>query len=431
MLYRLPCQIERICANRRDAAAACASVLGRSATVIAGNGAENARLMIARVRRALRQAIPVTEFNLSEIGMAEVKEGHLGSEPVQRAIFILRARGCSWALKEDGGCTMCGHFAGTTRGSPVDASMYIRQFANELDEFDFSCIPVLCLYNSGSLLNDDELQQDARREIFRLIAAIPEIRHLIIESRPEYVTEAGLAEIDELLSGKTVEIGTGLECYDDDVRSICLNKGFDRQKFLDAATLIRKSHAKLLAYVLLKPPFLTESEAIEEAVKAIHFAFENGADVVSLEPVSVQDFSLVHYLHEAGQYRTPWIWSVFEVIRRTASLGEVRIGGFEFLPIPMIFTHNCPTCDPACSKAIVDFNRGGGTAQFDAISCTCIDEWRRAIAEKDDRPLAERITALLSSIDEERTLRRVKESNSWKDRVKPPRHPGTGGAACP
>jgi radical SAM enzyme (TIGR01210 family) len=363
--------------------------------------------------------------------MAEVKEGLLNSEPIQRAIFILRSRGCAWALREGGGCTMCGHLAGTTRGTSIDPDVYVRQFADELSEFNFSNIPVLCLYNSGSFLNDEEVHPDARRRIFRLIAGVPEIRHLIIESRPEFVSEASLAEITELLPNKTVEVGVGLECYDDAVRSVCLNKGFNRSEFLEASRLIGKSPVKLLAYVLLKPPFLTESEAIEEAVRAIRFAFQHGADVVSLEPVSVQDFSLVHYLYEAEQYRPPWIWSVFEVIRRTAGLGEVRIGGFEFLPIPKIFTHNCPKCDPACVEAIVDYNRGGGITRFDKLSCECMSEWRRNIEARDDRPLAERITAILSSIDERRTLERVRESNSWKERARPPRHPGACGTLYP
>lgn len=46
-------------------------------------------------------------------------------------------------------------------------------------------------------------------------------------------------------------------------------------------------------YVLLKLPFVNEKVAIDDSVSTIKWTFKQGANVVSLELVSVQDSTIV------------------------------------------------------------------------------------------------------------------------------------------
>ena len=63
-----------------------------------------------------------------------------------------------------------------------------------------------------------------------------------------------------------------------------LNKRFTLEQFAQAATFLRKNGIEVRAFVLVQPPFMRASEAVEWAVKSAQFAFSCGAGVVSLIP---------------------------------------------------------------------------------------------------------------------------------------------------
>jgi radical SAM enzyme (TIGR01210 family) len=105
---------------------------------------------------------------------------------------------------------------------------------------------------------------------------------LVLETRPEFVTEEKVREIKRLIPDKHIELGVGLEIKDDFYRRICINKGFSLQRYNSAANIITK-YLNLRTYVLLKPLFLTEKEAIEQAIETIEYAFASGTTTVSLE----------------------------------------------------------------------------------------------------------------------------------------------------
>ena len=46
-----------------------------------------------------------------------------------------------------------------------------------------------------------------------------------------------------------------------------------------------------IAYVILKPPFLSEQEAITEAISTIGFANEIGFERISLEPMTIHGYT--------------------------------------------------------------------------------------------------------------------------------------------
>ena len=121
---------------------------------------------------------------------------------------------------------MCGHYTGTSMGRRIPAYHFIAQFRTEFLKYDFEQYPMICVYNAGSFLNEDEMSAIARREIFRIIAEDQHIRAVIIESRPEFITQETIGEVEEILAGKRVEIGVGLELENDLFREICINGWF-------------------------------------------------------------------------------------------------------------------------------------------------------------------------------------------------------------
>jgi len=173
-----------------------------------------------------------------------------------------------------------------------------------------------------------------------------------------------------------------------------------------------------LAYVNQKPPFLTEKEAINDAIETSVFAFNNGVDTVSIEPTSLQAHSLVDYLYQMGSYRVPWLWSVIEVVR--GIYGELdrgldlRLGGYfdeEILSgsqgsssdvernelFPYITSGNCDDCDDRVVSAIKGYNRTLNTdILYRESPCEyCFPIWESEIAVTDSRSIPRRIKDVL------------------------------------
>lgn len=305
---------------------------------------------------------------------------------------------------------MCGHYSGSSKGRYVPTENLKKQFDEAVAGYDFRKYPMLCLYNGGSLLNEREIEAELRGYMLKKIASIPHIKRLIIESRAEYITEEILDEIEELLPHTTVEIGVGVETARDDIRELILNKGVTTEGLVEVGRKFRGRKTQLLAYVLLNPPFLTETESIEDTISTIEFAMEIGASIVSIEAVSIQHLTPVSFLSEAGYYTPPWIWSIFEIVKRTTHHKlDIRIGGFEFFPIPKEFTSNCSACNEEMINRINEFNRTNDLKVIENLTCSskCDLLWKEELKKTDRRSLPERVIKILESIEMSKFLKRL------------------------
>jgi radical SAM enzyme (TIGR01210 family) len=244
------------------------------------------------------------------------------------------------------------------------------------------------VYNAGSFFNDKEMPIEARMHIYDSISKIKEIKHVIFESRAEFIHDHEMQCLRKSLPDKRLEIGVGLESSNEFIRHVCLNKGLDISKFLDALKVMKRNNIHSLAYILLKPPFLDEKPAIEDATASIDWAFRNGVDVVSLEPASVQYYTLIHLLYNMKLFRPPWIWSVLEVIKNTGNKGLIRIGGFEFFPPPSVCTHNCPSCNDFFVNAVEEYNTSNDLSIISnalKMECrTCKKIWEDSLQSMSD-----------------------------------------------
>ena len=307
---------------------------------------------------------------------------------------------------------MCGHLSGSSKGQTVPDRQLQNQFNQAIDGFDFSQCPMLCLYNGGSFLNEREISPSLRRYMLKRIKDIPHVKRLIIESRPEFISDEILDEIEEIMTDTVVEIGVGVETSNELLRDLVLNKGVTTEDLKIAGSRFRnRKNIKMLAYILVNPPFLTEAEAIEDAVKSLEFARDIGTEIASLEAVSIQHLTLVSFLAEAGFYKPPWIWSMFEIVKKTAHLDlDLRIGGFEFFPIPKEFTSNCGACDEEMVRRINHFNLTNDLSSI--CDCTCPSQcdrlWKNDLEKKNDLELTSRICTIFDQIDVQDVLEKLR-----------------------
>lgn len=367
--------------------------------------------LVSEAQKLIHAQIPNENCNTDRVAAAEfgVREEIFQGENYKRAVVYLMSNGCEWALKNAHGCLMCGHLAKQTRTNKViPVEDYLKQFGEEFELIDFRKYPILNLYNNGSFINDNEIPAEARRGMLKMINQNPHIKMLVIESRPEFVTEEKMKEIKELIPDKHVEIGVGLEIKDDFYRGICINKGFSLHRFDIAAKLITK-YVNLRTYVLLKPLFLNEKESIDNAIETIEYSFESGASTVSLEASTIQEYTLMSHFYKHGWYTTPWLWSIVEIVRRVKTPGKLIVGLFKFFPSPSAVPNNCNLCNEKVMSAIVSYNKSLDKSVFDGIDCECKSEWKKTLEEA-PQPFEERLKPIPVLLEELRNSFRPDEN---------------------
>jgi radical SAM enzyme (TIGR01210 family) len=337
---------------------------------------------ISEAQRIIHAQIPEEKYSANKVASTDFREEVFEGVNYKRVVVYLMSNGCEWALKNGNGCTMCGHLARQARrDKPFSVNDYLQQFEKEIKNIDFKRYPLLNLYNNGSFVNDNEIPSEARREILKKINSNPDIKMVVLETRPEFVTEETIKEIRSLIPNKHIEVAMGLEVKDDFYRTLCLNKGFSLRQFNVAAEIIKK-YLSLRAYVFLKPMFLTEKESLEQAIETIEYVFSIGGTTSSLEACTVQDYTLIQYLHEQGLYTTPWLWSIIEVIKRVRVPGKLLVGMFQFYPSPFTVPHNCEKCNDRVMEAIRQYNRTLDRKVFAGLTCSCKEKWTEILKEK-------------------------------------------------
>jgi radical SAM enzyme (TIGR01210 family) len=138
----------------------------------------------------------------------------------------------------------------------------------------------LKLYNAGSFFDPGAIPVSDRPELARQARAF---ERLVVECHPKLVGDRVLPFRESLGAGTRLELALGLETAHPVILER-LNKGIDRQSFRRAAQWIRHHDIELRVFVLVKPPFLDDPEALEWACRSIDFAFDCGAGTVSLIP---------------------------------------------------------------------------------------------------------------------------------------------------
>ena len=303
---------------------------------------------------------------------------------VRSLTIIMNTGGCRWARA--GGCTMCGYVAESVEGGTVAHADLMAQIDAALDHeasaADEAATQVK-IYTSGSFLDDREVPPETREAIADRLG--PRER-IVLESLPDFVDAQKLRPFLE--RGMATDIAIGLETSSDRIRRDAVNKYFAYEAFEEAAAAVASAGAGsgppagIKAYLLLKPPFLAESEAVDDMVRSIHdCAATDGVHTVSMNPTNVQSYTMVNELYRAGGYRPPWLWSVAAVLRETASEPIIVVSD----PVGAGAdrgAHNCGECDDLVYRAIKDFNLRQDPSVFDEVSCSCEAAWEFVMAEE-------------------------------------------------
>lgn len=210
-------------------------------------------------------------------------------EIVRVATIFLTNRECPWR------CLMCDLWQNTlTESVPPGAIPEQIDFAlGQLGD-----ARQIKLYNAGSFFDPRAILP----EDFSAIAEqVRGFERVMVECHPALIGDAVL-RFRDLLSGR-LEVAMGLETVEPTVLEK-LNKRMTLDRFAKAAEFLRAHDVALRVFVLVKPPFLEESAALEWARRSVDFAFDCGAGVVSLIPTRAGNGAL-DSLAASGDFAPP------------------------------------------------------------------------------------------------------------------------------
>jgi len=299
--------------------------------------------------------------------------------PCSAATVILRTKGCHWWWSS--GCTFCGYF-NDTRDDVTEDDLHAQWDWSAAKLNGFADVQMVKVYTSGSLLEDREIPVGFQERVLRECSE--QGLHLIVESRTEQLTEEKLAWATSVNDDFTVAIG--LEAYDDEVLRFHVNKGFTVRSYDRAVANLKQAGLRVKAYLMFKPPFMSEADALDHIVDWIA-AIAEGADEISINPMNIQGGTVIDRLHRARQYRPPWLWSLVEMIRRAHPIvhPEGGINGDADQISRLIVhptaggrvrgSHNCGSCDADVVAAIERYAVSGDLLEFEGLSCECETRW--------------------------------------------------------
>jgi archaeosine synthase beta-subunit len=257
----------------------------------------------------------------------ERERAHSG-EIVDVATIFLTNRECPWR------CLMCDLWKNTT-----DASVPPGAIAEQIDHALGRLPPArqVKLYNSGNFFDRRAVPAEDHGQI---ADRVRRFERVIVENHPLLVSDA-CGQFRDLL-GTRLEVAMGLETVHPEVLPR-LNKAMTLTDFARAAEWLLENAIDVRVFILLRPPFLTEDEGVEWAVRSLEYAFSLGVGCAAVIPTRGGN-GIMESLATAGHYAPPRLSSLEQTLEAGLALGRGRV--FVDLWDAERFS-DCPACGPA------------------------------------------------------------------------------------
>jgi len=212
-------------------------------------------------------------------------------------------------------CLMCDLWKNTT-DKPVAAGAIPAQIEWALNKMPG--IKHIKLYNSGSFFDKRAIPEKDYGKIASLLEGLETV---IVECHPKLVNENCLKFRDMLKPD--LHIALGLETIHPEVL-LKLNKQMTIEDFSKSVRFLTSNGIMTRAFILLRPPFMTEEEGIEWAEKSIEFAFGSGVECCTVIPVRGGNGAM-EILQKSGDFSPPDIQSLETVLEYGIRLNAGRV----------------------------------------------------------------------------------------------------------
>jgi len=212
-------------------------------------------------------------------------------------------------------CLMCDLWKNTT-----DNTVPAGAIAGQI-EWALSQLPEtrhIKLYNSGSFFDGRAIPVEEHARIASLLSHFDTV---IVESHPRLINDKCLQFRDMLKPA--LHIAMGLETVHPGIIRK-LNKRMTLEDFEHTVQFLNRHQIMSRAFILLRPPFLSEAEGICWAERSIDFAFGAGVECCTIIPVRAGNGAM-DLLRGTGHFEPPDIVSLERVLEYGIGLRRGRV----------------------------------------------------------------------------------------------------------
>lgn len=253
-------------------------------------------------------------------------------------------------------CLMCDLWRNTTDRSVPEGAIpaQIERVLNNMPD-----TKNLKLYNSGSFFDKKAIPEKDYQKIASLISSFETV---IVESHPAFINEDCLRFRDMIKSD--LQIAIGLETVNTEILKK-LNKRMTLGDFAGSVNFLMEHDIFTRAFILLRPPFLSESEGVFWAERSLDFAFNAGVECCVLIPVRAGNGAMDQLL-EKDIFTLPDIRSLEMVLE----YGIEQQAGRVFADVwDLKLFSKCDRCLDGRINRLTEMNLG--QKFISPIKCTC------------------------------------------------------------
>jgi archaeosine synthase beta-subunit len=201
-------------------------------------------------------------------------------------------------------CLMCDLWKNTT-DAPIAVGIIPDQIEWALNQMPR--VKHLKLYNSGSFFDKRAIPVEDYKRIASLLSNFETV---IVESHPKFIGDSSL-NFRKMLKPE-MQVAIGLETVNPAILPK-LNKQMTLEDFTNSVRFLTQNGIRSRAFILLRPPFLSELESVDWAKRSIDFAFSVGVECCTIIPVRAGNGAM-DMLMAKGDFSPPNIHSLETVL---------------------------------------------------------------------------------------------------------------------
>lgn len=228
---------------------------------------------------------------------------------VDMATLFLTNRECPFR------CLMCDLWKNTTNETVPQGAI--------CQQIDFALAELppaqqIKLYNSGNFFDAKAIPRDDFTGIAQRMQAFD---HLIVENHPRLCNDS-VSVFREQLGDTTLEVALGLETVDPRVLPT-LNKQMSLDDFARAVERLLTGGIAVRCFILLKPPFQTEEQGLEWAIRSVEYALGLGVGCCAVIPTRASN-GIMEKLQIQGNFSSPAFSSLELAMEESLKLAQGR-----------------------------------------------------------------------------------------------------------
>ncbi len=344
----------------------------------------NLRVKLMKLAKSLRVCVIPPDADLEKPQGLRDDQVIFEGKSIHRRRIVLLTPKCT-----SSSCLMCPLPNEALDDRTITPEQIIKQYDSCFGQPNDGDVETISIYTNGNFFADNEIPPVVKEHIYRHVSTT-NAKYLLVESLPQFITEEKLELAKKYLKDKVLITAVGLQSSSDLVRQISVNTTCTQESFEKSYHLSRKYGFDIQAFLMIKPPFLTETEAINDCVDSIGYLYNLGINNPTLCACRAAPNTVLSLLHQDGKYDSPWLWSVAEVMIKSAEkypqstpmlvLNEIRA---EKNPDSTV-SHNCDECSPNVIHALERFNSDRDVAALKAVTHSCYSKYLEQRKSEDE-----------------------------------------------